>query len=286
MFDTWILGVLSFGFLIASLADLKTKEVPDYLTGFLICLGLIVPIWSAISSGSILSPLAPSYLLGLLAFGFGYVMFKSSQWGGGDVKLITGSAMLMGQLEKGIGFFLGFFVNIFIAGSALGALYLILVAIKEQEEFIEKMKDVKTVFALSLIGSVVLISIPFAFDFQRTKWMFFMLAFLLIILEPLKILENIRLKTDRKVNELVPGDWVMEEVKKDDEVLYSPKNSPCVEEGDIKRLKRAGIEEVEVKEGMPFVPAFLIAFLLTWFFDNFLFNFILMGDLFYTPLYF
>lgn len=261
MFGYWIKITTSFAFLVASISDLKTKEVPDYLSGFLISLGLILPWASVIYTGSMV-PLIKAYALGGVAFGFGYLMLKTAQWGGGDAKLITGSALLFSQLETGVSFFITFILLLFVVGATIGIAYLALIAIRNRKEFIKRLKKQKEKFYLFIVGSVILALLPFLMFGFKIDLMFWILAILFLLILPLKILEDYGLTEKRAVKDLVEGDWVIEEVKNNGETIFSQKDRAYIKEDEIKKLKELGIEKVEVKRGLPFIPSFLIAFLL------------------------
>lgn len=277
MFSYWIKGTLFLGLLGASLSDIVRKEVPDYLSGFLIALGLISAPLSSYLDGSLL-PLLISYGTGGLAFLFGYGMFKASQWGGGDTKLITGSALLISQLENGIMFFIGFFMNLFIVGSVIGIASLVFIALGKVKKILKDLNKARKEFFLFIIGSLILAIMPFFLDIRlNLKIMFWLLATLFLLIKPFQLLEDEGLREERKVGDLIEGDWVIERVVKNGEVLYSPKKSSCITKEGIKRLKEHGIKEVKIKRGIPFVPSFFISFLITIFYKNLFFSFFFMA---------
>ncbi|MHA1839070.1 MAG: A24 family peptidase [Candidatus Ranarchaeia archaeon] len=75
------LGLLA----LASIYDIRTREIPDWTS-----LGLVVAGFSlAFFTGGIESIMALT-LSTVLAFLFGFFMFKLGFWGGGDAKLMTG----------------------------------------------------------------------------------------------------------------------------------------------------------------------------------------------------
>src|SRR3989344_7017584 len=135
--------VITLAWLIfASITDLKTREVPDWLNYSLIAIGLGGRgIYSIIQKDS-------SYIfygvIGLLIFFvFSNVMYFTKQWGGGDAKLLMGLGAMFGNYE-GINLFnpilnmpfLAILVlNILLAGAIYGIFYIIYLAIKNKENF-------------------------------------------------------------------------------------------------------------------------------------------------------
>jgi Flp pilus assembly protein protease CpaA len=83
---------------VASITDLKTREVPDYISyGLMFTAFAISLIYSIIN-------LEYSYILqSLMGFIIGliiaYSMFYLGQWGGGDSKLIMGLGAILGYIS-------------------------------------------------------------------------------------------------------------------------------------------------------------------------------------------
>ena len=75
------------------------------------------------------------------------------------------------------------------------------------------------------------------------------------------------------VNNLTPGDWIVNDIRIGGKKIYSTKDLGVSEE-QIKKLKflkqRGKIKQILVKEGVPFVPSFLMAFVVTLFVGNLL----------------
>ena len=82
--------------LFASLSDIKTREVPDWLSYSLIAIGLGLRGINSIYLKDVWF-----FLYGLIGltimFGFGMLMYYTKQWGGGDSKLIMGLGAVFGS---------------------------------------------------------------------------------------------------------------------------------------------------------------------------------------------
>jgi hypothetical protein len=76
-----------------------------------------------------------------------------------------------------------------------------------------------------------------------------------------KALEEGCMKNKIAVSKLVEGDWVLEKIKIGKKVLVTAKSGITKEQ--IAQLKKAKVKKVLVKEGIPFVPSFLLAYILT-----------------------
>ena len=74
---------------VAAVIDVKTREVPDWISYSMISLGLLFRLTGSIAEKSIW-PL----IYGILGFGvffiIGCFMYYTKQWGGGDAKLLMG----------------------------------------------------------------------------------------------------------------------------------------------------------------------------------------------------
>ena len=68
---------------------------------------------------------------------------------------------------------------------------------------------------------------------------------------------------------LTEGDWVVKDIKIKGKLIYSSK-SLGIEKNQIAQLIKSKIKKVLIKEGLPFVPSFLIGTLITLLFGNIL----------------
>jgi len=73
--------------------------------------------------------------------------------------------------------------------------------------------------------------------------------------------------------ELTEGDWIAKDIKVKGEYITGPKDLG-IEKKQINKLikfyKLGKIKKVLIKEGIPFVPSFLLAFIVTYFWSSFL----------------
>ena len=80
-----------------------------------------------------------------------------------------------------------------------------------------------------------------------------------------------------KEEELTEGDWIAEEIKVGKKYICGPKDLG-IELAQIKKLiaykKKGKIKKVLIKVGIPFVPSFLIAFIVTYIWGNVVFRII------------
>ena len=74
---------------------------------------------------------------------------------------------------------------------------------------------------------------------------------------------------ERSVNELVEGDWLAEDIIYNGKVIIG-KEKPYIDKEDIELLKKLKIKKVKIREGIPFVPAFLISYIIYLLYDYFI----------------
>ena len=277
-----ILLSLAFVALVAgTITDIRKREVPDWINFGLIFSGLGLRIvYSSITSDWM-------YLIyGLLGFGLfviiAYTMFYAGQWGGGDSKLLMGLGAVLGiplSLNPFPLLFI-FVVNALLAGALYGMVYSVVLAHTHKKDFMKNfrkiMHDKKVMrvrivaLALSLIFIVMVIV-------MIKEMMIIWLLVSLIILAYLSIYLVVFVKAVEfsamfklvEPRQLTEGDWIAKEYSLGKEHLCGPKDLG-ISKKQIERLielKRNGkIDKIKIKEGIPFVPSFLIAYIVTMMF--------------------
>jgi hypothetical protein len=83
----------------------------------------------------------------------------------------------------------------------------------------------------------------------------------------IKTVEKTCLLKKIEVKNLTEGDWVLDKIKLKNADKYIYTKTGITEKG-IKMLQKSSKKTVLVKEGIPFVPSFLFAYVLTLFFGN------------------
>ena len=81
--------------IIASITDLKSREVPDYISYGLIFIAFAISIFDSVLTWSYI-PFVISMIGFIVGLIVAYGMFYLGQWGGGDSKLIMGLGALIG----------------------------------------------------------------------------------------------------------------------------------------------------------------------------------------------
>ncbi|MBW2991054.1 A24 family peptidase [Candidatus Woesearchaeota archaeon] len=275
--------------LIASLFDIKTREVPDWLNysliGFAVGSSLILAVYHGYTHILINS------LVGLgIGLAIALLMFYTGQWGGGDSKLIIGLSALIGfgisDLKYGFPLLVIFFINIMIVGAVYGLLFSFAKAILNFRDFklaAEKKLRSRQVLVMRIILIIICVSalIFFLATMSVESVVIFLLAVALFIFFYMWLFVSLVEKTcmikQIKVKDLTEGDWVVSPVTKKkgrkERVILKPTRIGVTLK-QIALLKKHSIRKVTVKIGVPFVPSFLIAYVLTFALGNWLVYFL------------
>jgi Flp pilus assembly protein protease CpaA len=266
-----ILAVVLLFTIIAVMFDLKKERIiPNYLSFFLIIFGLGANAIISVLESSIW-PLAYSIIGASLLFAFGATLYYTGVWAGGDTKLLTGFGATLATVDSIVAwpFLFTIVFNILILGSIIGLLWSIGLAIKHRKIFLEEIrkliKKFKWIVAL-LYASLVLVILTFVFQkftFAATSvWAAAVLIFYLTL--SLKAVENACMYKTVSALELIEGDWIAEPIKHKNKIIYKP-SKVGIEQKEIDKLVSLKVKSIHVKDGLPYLPAFLVALIVSLF---------------------
>ncbi len=278
-----VLGLL--GLLVAVVVDVRKREIPDWVSYGMIFAGFGIRLIHSIvfaEWGYFLYAWIGFALASVIGVGFYY----AKQWGGGDAKLLMALGVIFatkpffvpeGEFTLGIlgplPFAFIILFNIFIFGALYGVVYGAVLALRHRKKFLKElkflnqkkktrqMKVTMLLLALALFGVVL-----FFIDDLWTRLIANTLIVFILVFPYVKIfvkaVENGCLYHMKPVKEVTEGDWVEQDVVIKGKVIY--KKKPLgIEKEDIEKLKHAGVQQVLVKEGIPFAPPFLVGVVVT-----------------------
>ncbi len=276
--------VIVVALLIASWTDLKTREVPDWLNYALIAIGVGFGALESVMQWSFVSFInsVAGLLLGVI---IGHIMFYTGQWGGGDAKLIMGLGAIyglnvfgswsLGSLQE----FIVFLINLIFAGAFYGMFWMFILAGKNwnrfKKDFLKRIYDPRfikirwtsLILILLLILSALLVDdVLVKITLVSSAVLLFVFVYSIIIA---KSIETACMIKKVPVAKLTEGDWIVEDIKVKGKILAGPKDLGITKK-QIAMLKKHKIKQVLIKEGVPFVPSFLIAYVLTMGLGNWL----------------
>lgn len=266
MIELWVLIILA-GLLAASYCDIRTREVPDWLNFSMIFAGLGLRIIQSLAEAS-WHPLLVG-IIGFLPFlALSLILYYTRQWGGGDSKLLMAVGVLIGYdyalpLVKNQMFW--FLICLLLAGAVYGLLFIFYFAIRDRRKVLTKAKELfrqgKNWQLIFLLLEIFFLVFSLAAYFYLAKNIIFLS---LILLPPVfyvlflltKAVEEISFIKEVKPEQLTEGDWLAEEI-------HGHKFSRLgLEKEEIKKLQSMGLHSIKIKTGIPFVPSFLLAYLL------------------------
>lgn len=288
MIIDYLLYTLTFIVLfIGSYTDFKKREVADTVNyGFLFGILGIKLIYSINIAGYwyFIDGLAGAAIF----FIFACMMFYTGQWGGGDSKMMMGLGALFGfsvfrwNEFQAIWLFL---INALVIGAVYGFGYSVLMAIRHWHKFSERFafhsKKQMLVKMISGIICALLLIISFFLDDFMLKLICYLLIFFFILSVYLylfaKAVEESSMMKHVAVSELTEGDWIVDDVIVDGKRITGPKDLgiELKQIAELKMLEKLGkVDKILIKVGIPFVPSFMISFLVTVLFGNWLLLFI------------
>ena len=270
--------------LIGSYTDIKTREVPDWVNFGLIGTGFGINLIFSIIFWNINFILA-SIVGFAIFFVIAWMMFYTGQWGGGDSKILMGLGAIIGiDFFSGQFFLFGFLINALLLGALYGILWAVFSIFRNRKKFVEEfkksIKNKKVILSKRavFILFIILILVGLFIQDNLVKLMMFYVAIVSVLTFYLwisiKAVENICMLKYVKPQQLTEGDWIAKDVKVDGKYITGPKDLG-IEKKKIKKLiefyKRGKVKRILIKEGIPFVPSFFAAYVITLIYGNLVF---------------
>ena len=256
---------------IAGWEDLKTREIPDYVSYFFIAAAIIIRLlWFLLEKDISILMWMPVSILVL--GGFSYLMYVGGQWGGGDVKILLGTSLLLSSFPgEIIPFFANFLVNSLIVGAIYGTIGIGLVFFIHRKKIKTKWYEKAVLPAIIAAGILLVYFLPPLLAFLG---IFIIIAF--VSLAYFKRVEEVGFHQKVAVEKLTEGDWLKDDVKLNGNVFLK-KRKIGLTLGDIRKLKSSEkINKVWIKVGIPYSPVFLFTVIVTWIFGNILLRMVLI----------
>ncbi|MBI2141745.1 prepilin peptidase [Candidatus Woesearchaeota archaeon] len=275
----------------AAINDVKKREVPNWVNYGLVIAGLGLGLLHSIVAFD-WHFLVFSIAGALAALALSALMFYTGQWGGGDSKLLIGLGSLLGLPFGTRPPFLGVesqFVSFLFNLVAISVAYAIVIgtvlAIKSKKKFAAAVRKQlesysllrKLLLIVSAVGLVIIIAVndvAIRFAFAALLVTLFFGLYLSIMAKAVEKACMLRLVSPLRLTE---GDWIAKDVVVGGKRICGPKDLG-IEKRQIRRLtelyRKGKIRAVLIKEGIPFSPSFLLAYIVTIFFGNLFFAFV------------
>lgn len=251
----FLLGLGLIWTIFAVVCDLKKREVPNWLNFSLVGFGLAYRAFYSLFVND-----ARFFVYGLIGFGIffalAYGFYYAKAFAGGDAKLLMGFGVILPYDNFFSLFYFGvvFLFSLFFLGAIYSLVYSISVVIKREERFFgEFKKGLKGMYAL-LFVILILFVLSLFFDSFYSLFVlgFFVLSVLYVYLKALDKCMVVNVSYEK----LQEGDWIIGDIKVGGQIVK--KSVHGLGKKDIELLRRYK-KSVDVKEGIPFTPAFLLA---------------------------
>ncbi len=249
------------GFLIASLQDLKRREVDNWLNLLLFFSGMLFILHKTLIYGE-LSFLINFAFLTFFMLGLAYLFYFGRIFAGGDCKLL----FACGPLLVSIGF-IGSFLNVLIfclillsVGAVYGLIWIIGLFFRDFKNNIYCLiRYLKTYYFLLLIFSI---SLFIGFIYQEFFFLGLFLLFTVFLFFIGKCVEKNSLVRIIPSKNLREGDWLEKPLLVQGRKIKASFEGLSLEE--IKFIKRYK-KFVSIKGGIPYAPVFFFAWIVFYF---------------------
>ena len=255
-----ILLIAGICLLIASIWDLLTTEVPDEIPYFMVFAGIVYWFVYGVITGEFIG-LGYSLLFGTVLLGTGLILYMKGQWGEADAWILAAIGYMIPFIGKQI-FMFDYMLNFLIVSSVFTIIYSISLGFLNKQVFPVFMKNIRKWLKIIWIAPLIFI-IPIVVFIGMFDIMPFICLGAVVFLVELfwiyaKTIEKKILKREIQTKELKAGD-VLEDMK-----------WIGLRGEDVRKIQEQK-ERVVIKEGLRFVPVFLITFLVTIFYGNIFF---------------
>ncbi|MEM2916690.1 MAG: A24 family peptidase [Candidatus Woesearchaeota archaeon] len=268
MLEAVLFSVMLVVLAVGAYSDIRTREVPDWLNFAGIVAGIgIRALWGVAGNGW--AELGYGLLGFIVFFGLATIMYYSGQWGGGDSKLLMAVGTLLGFGFSLKSPSLAFVLWALLAGAAYGVVWSIALAVKNWNSFAKSYGVLSRSVKWAHFPVLAVLALGVAFAIATNDELLRVLMLVVSLVVPLlfyvglmvKAVENCCMYKFLPVGKLTEGDWIAKVVKVKGSYVCGPKDLGITKE-KIEQLKRLRVKEVLVKEGIPFVPSLLVAFVL------------------------
>lgn len=275
MIEQIILVIAFIYLLITTILDIKYRLVWDYINYSFGAIFLLLRVMLLIVSGNYSSFFAMLLASGT-TLGMGYILYKTGAWGGGDMKLLTALCIGLFLLPSDklsieslqFPFYAEFLINTLFAGIIFGIIWSAYLFIKTKTY--NELKYWHKIILTSLLIPIVLL-----FFSDTAQKIFLSLIIIFGLYYFIKIFENKITLIKKSVKKLDEGDWIMEDLKVGKKLIK--KKPTGLSKEDIKIIQASRLKVIEIKDGIPFLASFFIAFLITIFIQGNLLKIIILS---------
>ncbi|MFH1326606.1 MAG: A24 family peptidase [archaeon] len=247
----------------ASVQDLKSREVANWINFSLIIFALGFRFFYSLFSEDF--SFLIQGLLGLVIFFIvGILLYYSRMFAGGDTKLMISLGTILpfsGVFAENLKIFILFIILFLFSGAIYGLIMTLILSFKNfkkfKKEFLYILKNNKRIlFSIMSIGILLLV-----LGFFET--LFFPLGILVFIFPYFyfyaKAVDNSCMVREMNVKDLTEGEWLYKPIKTGKKIIKPTWDG--LTKQDIRAIRKK-YKKIKIKQGIVFIPVFLIAFLI------------------------
>ncbi|MCK5043757.1 prepilin peptidase [Candidatus Pacearchaeota archaeon] len=265
MLQVMFLVVLALIWIIfASIQDLKKREVANWISFSLIIFALAFRFFYSLFFGANYG--FAFFYQGLIGLGIfiilGNLFYYGRIFAGGDAKLMMAMGAILPFSESfytNLKIFILFFVIFFFVGAFYGFIISIILSLKNfkkfRKEFSKQITKNKKIVCLLMVVGIIFMVLGFI------ECILFIVGIFIFILPYFyiyaKSVEESCMVKKIKTIQLAEGDWLCHGLKIGRKFIKPTWNGVSKEE--IRIIKKK-YKETKIKQGIPFVPVFLISF--------------------------
>ena len=264
MFEIIVLSIFALIWLVfASVQDLRTRTISNWIS-----FSLIVFVLGFRFFYSLFNENFAFFYQGLIGLGIffvlGNLLYYGRMFAGGDAKLMIALGTILPfseNLSINIKIFILFFILFLFAGAFYGLAWSIFLSSKNfkifKKEFSKQLNKNKKIIYPSIFFAIILIILGF---YEILFFYFGILAFIFPYLYIYaKAVDEACLVKKIKTSDLEEGDWLYHDLKIQKKLIKA--NWHGLEKEQIKKIQKK-FKEIKIRQGIPFVPVFLISFLI------------------------
>jgi len=272
MFEVIILVVLAIVWMVfAAVQDIRTREIANWLNFSLIVFALGFRFFYSLFGESGFG----FFYQGLIGLGIFFILgnlfYYSRIFAGGDAKLLMALGAILPftpNFYLNLQTFILFFVLFLVTGSLYGLIFSLVLVFKNpkkfRKEFLSRFKSNKKLFYFSMVIGLVLMLLSFNyFGFLFFGMFVFILPYLYFYAKSADEACMIKKISGNKLRE---GDWLYKEIRVGKKLIKASWEGVTKKEIMVLKNKK----NILIRQGIPFSPVFLIAFVILiwiWFFD-------------------
>lgn len=267
----FLFWVFLAGFIIASIQDVRRREVDNWLNLVSFISGFSWVMFNAVFTSNASLIFVFAFVLTIVTI-VSFIFYYANMYGGGDIKLLfamTGFFIVPSFFDSliNVGIFIGL---MFVVGSLYGLIYSVGLVFANYNKI---KKDVSKSFnkiyfkILFVCGFIVLLCGFFDVIFIFLGIIFF--VFPILIVFAILIEKKIMIKVVN-AKDLKEGDVLVADIGVGGKTICSSWGG--LEISEVKMLKKL-TRKIKIKDGLPYVPGMFLSFLIYVFFREWIINF-------------